>query len=74
VHQRRAVGDAVMNAGEQHGTSPVVLDKVGVPERSRHVERGAHQIADKRPQRSIAAPLGKSNTVHVGVEVEVHVR
>ena len=51
AHQRDSIGEAVVQARQQHATALVILDQVVLPRRLAEVDRRAHEVADQLLQR-----------------------
>ena len=70
LDQCAAVCDAVVYAREHDGAAAIVLDHMRVPQRTRHVERGAHEIAEQTAQLILTARRGQRDPAHVLVQIE----
>ena len=73
ARQRDAVGDAVVDPEEHGAALAIALDQVHVPERARGVERRGDQVADELLEGGLVTRGGKSQPVHVLLDVELRV-
>jgi len=71
MHQRNAIGNAVVQAHQQRAALPIMLDVVHLPQRLGEIERRAHQVADKFLQRGLVARRRQRDTMNVRIEIKI---
>ncbi|MCX7145255.1 MAG: hypothetical protein NT042_03415 [Sulfuritalea sp.] len=70
-HQRNAVGDAVMDAGDQCRTTFVILDQVEAPQRLSWIEWLHGEFAGQRLQFLLAGLVRQDAALEVCVDIEI---